>query len=848
MARKALLIGSQTNGLTGVGNDVDSIAGALTGRGFDIRRCEGAEATRAGIFAAYDKLIADTAADDSVFVYYSGHGGRLLPPEGSSAVSQPTQFIVPYDLDDSTEGDFRGITSEELSARLDLLTDRTGNAAVMLDCCHSGHMSRDPDLRVKALHYTYDWIVAHHGREIAAGRLQPGRVRSLGNRNAVRLVACAPEQFAYEHTGRSGQRTGMFTESFVLALAEAGELPVTWAALMDRVHRRVTTLMVGQRPEVEGPARRLLFDTREETGLGALRVVPGHVADRVSIAVAPLLGVRAGDEFALMPPAAEAADAATMIGTATVDRVGAVAAGAAVAFRPGVTAVPLGTRAFCTRASAPALPVRLPAPTPQTAAVFAALEAEIAASTLVRAATDTDEDVVAEVIADGGGLAVCDRAGPLHPPRPAAAGTAAALRADLERVARATALRGLRDDPAYRLTTPVTVEWGLVGADRTEHPLRAAGEVLHPGQRTYVRIRNDGDTVVYASLIDIGVAAKVTLLTRFAPAGFRLEPGKEYVFGHDQLEDVLTGMPLKWPEGLPGQLARPETLIALVCDAPQNLGVIEQEGVDAKPGPSRRPGSVLERLVRQVAVGGSRDYLADTGPEVRYMVRTIDFDVVDAPAPTAEDVAFEIDDRPDPSARLFTPRGLAPRAVAVRLGELVVHKNRAVFGADIRVDAVVLTGGNPGGIPVHTAQTERFANIKDGDRLPLEQMLVYHGPAVDFLDIAVWVSRDSAGSLALSDLLRQQLTGQEVQAAGVQLASLAVAAPQAALAVGAVGAGAVLVNVAYQLLRGAVGDSIGLYRTSLLAHEEFGVGRYPADGTLRRAQDFSFSFTVQAVS
>ena len=229
-------------------------------------------------------------------------------------------------------------------------------------------------------------------------------------------------------------------------------------------------------------------------------------------------------------------------------------------------------------------------------------------------------------------------------------------------------------------------------------------------------------------------------------------------------------------------------------------------------------------------------------------MRAIDFDVIDAPAPVAEVVTFEIDDRPDPSARLFTARGVAPKVVAVRLGELVVHRNRAMFGADVRVDAVVLTGGRPDGIPVYTAQTERFANIKDGDRLPLEQMLVYHGPATDFLDIAVWVSRDSTGSLALSDLLRGQLTDQEVQAAGVQLASLALTAPQAALAVGAVGAGAVIVNVAYRLLRGAVGDSIGLYRTSLLAHEEFGIGRYPADGTLRRAQDFSFSFTVQAVS
>ena len=126
-------------------------------------------------------------------------------------------------------------------------------------------------------------------------------------------------------------------------------------------------------------------------------------------------------------------------------------------------------------------------------------------------------------------------------------------------------------------------------------------------------------------------------------------------------------------------------------------------------------------------------------------------------------------------------------------------------------------------------------------------MLIYHGAAVDYLDIAVWVSRDTSGSLALADLLQERLTAGDVQLAAGQVVGLLAAAPQAAIAVAAVSAGAVLVNTAYHLLTGIVGQSIGLYRTTLLAGEAFGVGR-PADQCLVRAQDFSFRYLIEDVN
>jgi hypothetical protein len=69
------------------------------------------------------------------------------------------------------------------------------------------------------------------------------------------------------------------------------------------------------------------------------------------------------------------------------------------------------------------------------------------------------------------------------------------------------------------------------------------------------------------------------------------------------------------------------------------------------------------------------------------------------------------------------------------------------------------------------------------------------------------------------------------------MGGVALALPQAAVALA--GAGAMLLNTTYELLTDVVGQSIGLYRTSLLAQEQFGIGRHE-----RHAQGFTFRLSV----
>jgi uncharacterized caspase-like protein len=129
----ALLIGSQTYGLIGVENDVQAMAELLEPLKFETTRLLGEGAKRQGILEAYEKLIQDTKTSDAAFIFYSGHGGLADNPNYRTAeaagrrVPRYYQFIVPTDIDDTNETDFRGITNLELSLLLNRLTQKSQN-------------------------------------------------------------------------------------------------------------------------------------------------------------------------------------------------------------------------------------------------------------------------------------------------------------------------------------------------------------------------------------------------------------------------------------------------------------------------------------------------------------------------------------------------------------------------------------------------------------------------------------------------------------------------------------------------------------------------------------------------
>ena len=103
-------------------------------------------------------------------------------------------------------------------------------------------------------------------------------------------------------------------------------------------------------------------------------------------------------------------------------------------------------------------------------------------------------------------------------------------------------------------------------------------------------------------------------------------------------------------------------------------------------------------------------------------------------------------------------RGKSSAALAIRLNDVVVHDVRKwFFGADIRLDAIVIDGGGnkDQNEPFYQPSTARFPGVKDGDRLPIYEpgLLVFWGRPRHFLDVSIMVSRDRKDSEDLAVLL-----------------------------------------------------------------------------------------------
>lgn len=846
MADRALLIGSQTGGLTGVHADVEVMEHTLAGLGFTtIRAIEGA-AARDEVLARYRGLIEDSRPGDAAVVYYSGHGGRQRN-EAAGDPSRPAwlHFIVPTDIDDRDGGRFGGLLAEELSLLQLELTAKTDNVTTILDCCHSSRMSRAAAAIPKADSSLAQWPWEDiEKRWRAATDDTAVRVAAESNPKAVRLVACSVDQSAFEmpETDLGGPH-GLLTSRLVPVLASAQARSLTWREVLDIVRPAVVEAVPGQRPEVEGPFDRLLFRTGTRTTTGVLPVVVvGHEA---WLDGASLFGMAAGDSYAVVAPGGDpsAPLASAVVAAVAGDRARLALAGmAADDLPPGAAAHPvevaLGARPIAV----------VPADHPRRAEVTDALQR----SSRLRVA-DGGTEVLATVRLEGDTAQVLDGGGaPLQePPRDLSAAAVALIARDLERLARATHVRALvsaRADAA--LPDDVEVSYARL-LDGGEVALDAGGEHLFAGDRVVVRFRSASNDTRYASVLDVGIAGAVSLLTGSEPAGVTLAPGEAYTVGLDGT-GALVGLGLFWPGSVPTVGPRPETFVVVVADDKiDNLGRLQQEGVARDLVEGGRERSVLEQLVDDLSVG-TRDAMPAAPPAkaLRYRVERFDFLFHPGarPAETVEPV-FEIDTRPDPSFRLMTPkaRGVVPSRASVRLHEVTVHSNRAILRARVRLDALVLSAPAAGGDAPYQATTARFDRVKDGDRLPLDRWLVFDGPVGRFLDLAVWVAKDDDDGPGLADLLKEETGSDDVKAALATLAGLAVAAPQAALIAGAAGAVGTLVSSAARLLGAVQGHSIGVYRTTFLPHESLGSGegiaRHPASGLLR-ANDMSFAFEV----
>lgn len=185
------------------------------------------QATRSAVLGALDRVAAAAQGGSSVFVYFSGHGGRATRGTPGDC------YMMPYDGAWKTSDDLprTAISGSELSDRLRRVA--ATSVTVVLDCCRAAGIA-DPT-----------------GADDVAldGGLTPGSVAALARGRGRAVLAASPEDgSSYVVEGR---RNSVFTQYVIEGLRGAavgtGGL-IRVCDLFDYVQRKVSAEFSDQRP------------------------------------------------------------------------------------------------------------------------------------------------------------------------------------------------------------------------------------------------------------------------------------------------------------------------------------------------------------------------------------------------------------------------------------------------------------------------------------------------------------------------------------------------------------------------------------------------------------------------
>jgi len=548
----------------------------LRAHGFDVARCDGADATRDGIMAAYQALIASSEPDDAAVVYYAGHGGGVVNSQYTVEADLPREFqhICPTDFAETRDGDFRGISSLELSLLLAELNARTRNATTIFECCYAAEMTRGESPAPRA-QITRVGVTAHlrrlreRARELPlAGSPDAIRVAAAGQRETARFVRLPPPDqradLGLDGVPRPDAWIGAMTLGLSRLLLDARDKRVSWQAIAPLLRQQLAM----QRPEIAGPVARLPFSLDV---VSAVAFPVRRHRDGAMLEAGIILGVSKGDVYGVMPQGSTDIDDAALVAKLTIEEASAHRSYARVDW--GHAQFPPGAVAIVKAHALPPYPVRIDAPRTARTAIAARLHH----TGRLRPAGD-DECALAELRLRSPDLELLDELGPLAPPL----AYPARLDDAVHDVLNLATVKRLRDITPHGLTEhDVSVTAGVVAGGAFQ--AIANGDALGLHDRIAIRLQNTTDRTLWASLFNIGL--RQTIAQVGPAAGIRLPPGGSYQFGNDDAGQ-LAGFELRWPAGLPRTQPRPDTVMTIVTTQPSDLSALQStSGVSRSTSP-----------------------------------------------------------------------------------------------------------------------------------------------------------------------------------------------------------------------------------------------------------------------
>lgn len=589
--RHALIIGINSypfvdaQPLKGCVNDAERMAILASDTfGFKARLLVDSEATRDGILAALERLLDEVRPGEQVLVHYSGHGSRILRPNGGAA-----ETIVPHDSGRGVNPN-RDITDQEFRSWMNALWNVTPYLTLVFDSCHAGGVTRDLEATARGLEADQRFEslrdkTAFSQLEAEAHRaLRPHEGLPVSERFTL-LAACRPGERACEMSDPStGKRYGAFTLLLTEELARLRGVS-TFREVFDRVARRVSSRFHEQNPQLEGAWDRQIFGSQKLAKRRFLSVASRQEND-AELDGGAIHDVVPGSEWNVYSPGTQALNDA-MPSRIKIESVTGTKAKARLLTESDEHSIVQGGIAVedCRPLGEHRLTVHVPAHAQE-------LVSRIRASPLLRW-THGPGDVFVEYALEG--WSVTDLSGAQLLP---ILNEEYQVFEGLGRIARRRALAELRHPhPEHLLKDVLDIEiYRRRPGGAWQEARSTQGELsFFEGDFLGIRTQHDFDKPLYVAIIDLGLAGSVEVLYPERGAVDLLPPGDELAIGFGEYD----GLEFFLPEGISGAGER-ETLLFLVGVAPFNLDVLVSSERSLPPE-GRSPLDVILRRLLQSA-------------------------------------------------------------------------------------------------------------------------------------------------------------------------------------------------------------------------------------------------------
>lgn len=220
------------------------------------------EATRDAIVQALRALRTDPRIEngDPILIFYSGHGGTGNAPVGWEAGSPEIQILLSHDAGCEENGRvICGVPDRTMGVLLEQIAKEKGNnITVILDCCHSGSLTRSQRSRlVRGVKVKFD-IPSDLDKDIlgvSKGAVVQEKYLQSRLSSHVLLAACGEKEYAREGITDDG---GEFTLALLNTLTSVGADKVTYTDLIKRLPN-----LVDQNPQCVGHNQgRVLFNSK----------------------------------------------------------------------------------------------------------------------------------------------------------------------------------------------------------------------------------------------------------------------------------------------------------------------------------------------------------------------------------------------------------------------------------------------------------------------------------------------------------------------------------------------------------------------------------------------------------